>query len=423
MYPVLFRIPFLNYELPGYGLALMLGLLVSIMWAAHRALKSGGNPDVILNCGFIALICGVVGARVMYVVHYWDQYAYRSSTLEVVRAVLDVRKGGLEVYGGFLLSVAVVVIYLWRWKHSLRWYFDIIAPSAALGMAIGRIGCFLNGCCWGGVCTEIPWAVRFPCGSPAAVQQWTDRVPGAGLPDELLMTSSEGFYLNGQAAAPLPRDVLRFSDDELNTAANALRSMAARQNAILAKLSEATAAEERRGLQTQLQALQEEQRKVVSGPGGCISGEPLYYGAEQMVRFDLKAAELRALAKQHRSLPVHPTQLYSVAILGVLALMLNALYWRRTRDGQVICTLLMVEPPMRWALETIRADNPVDTAGLTISQFLAIGISLAGLVCLIWLQRLPPRSPRAALWVPPDDEQPSTPSKPGGSVPKRAAAR
>jgi hypothetical protein len=73
MMPVVFRIPVVNIDVPGYGLVMMLGFLLSVVWAVRRATRSGGNPDVVLNCAFIALIGGVGGARLMYVVHYWDE--------------------------------------------------------------------------------------------------------------------------------------------------------------------------------------------------------------------------------------------------------------------------------------------------------------------------------------------------------------
>ena len=123
--------------------------------------------------------------------------------------LIDVRKGGLEVYGGFITVVVAVLVYLWAWRHSIRWYLDIVAPSAALGMAIGRIGCFLNGCCFGGVC-DLPWAVRFPYGSPAQYEQWLDRDPGAGLPQELLVFSPKGVYADGAAVFPISRESLRY---------------------------------------------------------------------------------------------------------------------------------------------------------------------------------------------------------------------
>jgi prolipoprotein diacylglyceryltransferase len=134
----------------------------------------------------------------------------------------------------------------------------------------------------------------------------------------------------------------------------------------------------------------------------------------QMALYNLTPQELRALAREYPSLPVHPTQLYSVVVLVVLALLLNALYWRRTRDGQVFFTFLVLEPPTRWLLEVLRDDNPVDTLGtLTISQFIAIAVVLVGVAGLVWLRSQPPRSPRARRWEPPavegsDRKKPAT---------------
>ena len=150
MRPIIITIPGINWDVPGYGLMLMIGLFVAIWWAARRALKSQGSPDVILNCGFIAILAGVIGARIMYVIHYWDGFKAHGGPIEVFLAVIDVRKGGLEFYGGFILTTICSLAWLRYWeKVSLRWYLDILAPSAALGLAIGRIGCLLNGCCYG----------------------------------------------------------------------------------------------------------------------------------------------------------------------------------------------------------------------------------------------------------------------------------
>jgi phosphatidylglycerol:prolipoprotein diacylglycerol transferase len=347
MKPVIFTIPGLNWDIPGYGLMLMLALFISIWWAARRAMKSGGSPDVILNCGLIALFAGVIGCRAMYVIHYWDQFKAQGSTLQILIAIVDVRKGGLEFYGGFLLTVIAVLAWLRWWeKVSIRWYLDIIAPSAALGLAIGRIGCFLNGCCFGSTC-DLPWAVRFPFGSNAVLSQWNEGLPGAAIRQELLFTHVPGVF------TPLPREFLNASDKEIEAASKKFPMVRA-----------------------------------------------------NMKKYGLTAAELRAMALSHRSLPVHPTQLYSTITALLIALILNALYWRRTRDGQVICALFLIEPATRWLLEVIRADNPVDTVGMfTISQFLAIGMTLLGLIGLLVLRKMSPRSPRARLWEPPEENR------------------
>ncbi len=400
MLPVVFRIPGIGYEVPGYGLALTIGFLLSIVWAAYRAARSGADPDVVLNCGFFALIGGVVGSRAMYVVHYWDQYAHRGSLTQVILGIIDVRKGGLEVYGGFITVVALVLIYLWATKRSIRWYLDIVAPSAALGMCLGRVGCFLNGCCWG-VTTDVPWAVRFPSGSPAAVQQWMDHVPGAGLPEQLTVTNA---WPDGADAIPVPRETLRVSDQELDAGRAAYDQLMAQTKDLKDRLARATDPQERGRLEEEMRAAARKTR--------ISSNMYVEMVAPLMSKYNLRAADLKHLAAQHPSLPVHPTQIYSVVALGLLALFLNALYWRRTRDGQVILAMLVLEPPVRMVLELLRADNPVDTLGtFTISQFLALCLSALGLLGLWSLRWLPARSPHAILWEP----QPETAPQPAKS--------
>lgn len=398
MMPVLFKIPGLGWDITTYGFCLMVGFLLSIMWAVRRALRSGANPDVVLNCGFLALLGGVGGARAMYVVHYWEQqFAHRGSTWQVIKGVIDIREGGVEVYGGFIAVVVLVLLYLWLGRHSIRWYLDIMAPSAALGMSIGRIGCFLNGCCFGGAC-DLPWAVRFPFGSPATRQQWTDHVPGAALPRELLVFPPDGISGDGLAASPLPRESLRSSDERLEQARQAYDKIRQAQQWQATAGKSASAAEKQR-MADELLAI---------ARLGLTPAEEM--AAQAMSRNNISAAELRRLADEHRSVAVHPSQLYSTINLGLLALLLSAVYWRRTRDGQVICTMLFVEPITRVLLEIVRADNPEDVkipwlpVPLTISQFLAICLSAIGLIGLLLLRRMPPRSPRAVRWEPPENE-------------------
>jgi phosphatidylglycerol:prolipoprotein diacylglycerol transferase len=390
MYPTIFTIPWINRPIPGYGLMLMIAFLLAIIWATRRAMRSGANPDVILNCGFIALIAGVVGCRAMYVWHYWDQFAGRPHWLDVAWSIIDISRGGMEYYGGFILATVCVVGYLVLWKHSLRWYLDIIAPSAALGLAIGRIGCFLNGCCYGGVCS-LPWAVSFPFSSPAAIEHWKARLPGAELPQELLVFGDNGLV------APVFRESMAASDAQIARAEQREAALRSQWEEVRRRLAAAGAEAEKQRLARE-EALLRVRLESAARELGDVRA--------QMDKYHLTALKLRALAAGHRSLPVHPTQLYSTVAAGLLAALLNAVYWRRTRDGQVICLLLMIEPPTRWVLELIRTDNPVDTAWFfTISQFLAMLLTAAGVVGWLVLRRMPARSPRAVLWEPPEEER------------------
>lgn len=386
MMPVVFKIPWLGWDIPGYGLMLTVGFLLSVVWAARRAQRSGANPDVVLNCAFLALVFGIAGARAMYVTHYWDHFNIYPSAAATFWAVIDVRRGGLEVYGGVIASMIVVLVYLLIYRHSLRWYFDIMAPSVALGMGIGRIGCFLNGCCWGTEC-DLPWAVRFPFGSNTVIQQWYDGEPALQVPPPLMYFPEAGITSDGRAAGLLPRELIWINPARME----ALRE----QTAILERLQNAKTEEEKR----------QAQRDAIKLGCGCSSNEVFAAASIRSAteRTGMSLAELQALARQTPSRPVHPTQLYSAGLLISLALLLSTVYWRRTRDGQVICIFLLIEPWSRYLLELLRADNPVDTLGFTVSQFLALCLSLTGLIGLFLLRRLPPRSPHAKIWEPPPE--------------------
>src|SRR5262245_52820514 len=154
MRPTLFNIPFLPAwlgDIKSYGVMMMIAFLTGIWLACRRAERSRANPDVILNMGFIALICGIVGARAMYVIHYWDTHF--ANQPNPWWAAFDIRAGGLEFLGGPILVVPALWIYLrYVARVSTRWYLDMAAPALPWGLAITRIGCFLNGCCWGAVC-------------------------------------------------------------------------------------------------------------------------------------------------------------------------------------------------------------------------------------------------------------------------------
>lgn len=401
MYPVVFTIPWINKDIPGYGLMLMLGFLFAIWWAVRRATRSGGNPDVILNLGFIALLAGVVGARLMYVIHYWDQFSHRGNLFQVLWGIVDVSRGGLEYYGGFVLTILVVCLWLkYAEKVSLRWYFDIVAPSAAIGLAFGRLGCFLNGCCFGAVC-EHPWGVQFPYGSPASIEQWKGGTPGAELPQQLIFQHDAT-----GVAAPISRESMAASDAQLEAAQQAFNKADKRLTEAKEK---ARAAGVKLENDAEVQAAAREFQNVV---GQFVDLRM------NMQRYQMSAAALRSLGAEHKPRLVHPTQIYSTITAALIALLLDRLYWRRARDGQVIFALLAIEPTSRWVIELIRADNPTDTfGGLTISQSLAIGMTLIGILGLVVLHFRTPRSPAAAIWEP----EPESEAKPNEKAGRASA--
>ena len=168
----LFRIPIVNWPVYGYGLMMVLGFFCAMELAKFLARRSGLDPDHFATAGIIALVSGVVGARLSHVLENLGQYTdpTRSAWANFLDAV-NITSGGLTFYGGLILATFACIAYaVWR-KIPLRIGMDIVAPCVMLGLAFGRVGCFLNGCCYGAQC-EATWAVTFPYHSNAYVDQY-----------------------------------------------------------------------------------------------------------------------------------------------------------------------------------------------------------------------------------------------------------
>ena len=158
MRPILFQLG--QFPVRSYGLAMALAFIVGILVARRRARAAGLEPDVIIDFAFFVILASIAGARAVHVIVQWDYY--RTDPLSIFR----IWEGGLAQYGGIAAGVITGMIFFVR-RHIDPWMgADVVAPSVALGVAIGRIGCFLNGCCYGKACS-LPWAVTFPASSIA----------------------------------------------------------------------------------------------------------------------------------------------------------------------------------------------------------------------------------------------------------------
>jgi phosphatidylglycerol:prolipoprotein diacylglycerol transferase len=254
MRQVLFTIPILGgVKVYGYGVMLFLAFLGSMNIAAWWARREKLNPEVIYDLSLSVFLGGLIGARAFYVIQYWGVKVH--SLADVFR----IWEGGIVLYGSIIGGTIAFFAYQYFRPFPLRPFLDTIAPALALGIAIGRFGCFLNGCCYGDT-SDLPWAVSFPEPSPP------------------------------------------------------------------------------------------------------------WYAHHLAHRIGESA---------RWSLPVHPTQLYSVidglVILGVLC----AFYPLRRRDGEVMALLMVAYPITRLIIEHLRNDEPIFFAGLTVSQ----NVSLVLLAC------------------------------------------
>ncbi len=154
MHPVLFRIGSLSIHAYGFMLALafIVAIFVSRWYLKHRFVDSYVVYDIVLA----AAVGGIIGARLFYVIGNWSEFA--GNPLEVLKFW---NVAGLVFYGG-LLGGALAVILVIRLKHLPFWTIaDMAGLGLSLGLAIARVGCFLNGCCYGKE-SGLPWAVTFP---------------------------------------------------------------------------------------------------------------------------------------------------------------------------------------------------------------------------------------------------------------------
>ena len=174
MFPELFRIPLVNLPVYGYGVMLVLGFLVATELGRYLARRGGLDPDFFSTAAILALVSGLAGARISHVLENWGRYTDPDRTLaQNALAMVNISNGGLTFYGGFLLATAVLVVYAVRTGFPVRRGMDVVAPCLMVGLGFGRVGCLLYGCCFGSAC-PLPWAVTFPYGSPAYVDDVRD---------------------------------------------------------------------------------------------------------------------------------------------------------------------------------------------------------------------------------------------------------
>ncbi|MDD2679549.1 MAG: prolipoprotein diacylglyceryl transferase [Candidatus Omnitrophica bacterium] len=127
----------------SYGLMLVAAFGVATWLACAEAKKRGIDPDIIFNLNFTILICGIIGARIFYILN--NLAYYLRNPLEMIM----LQKGGLVWFGGLIFGLASGILYLKLRKLPVFKIADLLIPFVALAQAIGRIGCFLNGCCFG----------------------------------------------------------------------------------------------------------------------------------------------------------------------------------------------------------------------------------------------------------------------------------
>lgn len=160
MHPVLFRIGPL--VLRSYGLMLALSFFLGIVWAGKRMRRMGGDPNKMVDLTVVILIASIVGSRLFYVIFHWSEFA--GHPLDIINPFNNpqgIGIAGLSMVGGLVLAILCGLLFLRLTKQPVLTALDAMAPSFALGIFLTRIGCFLNGCCFGQPCSG-PLGVVFP---------------------------------------------------------------------------------------------------------------------------------------------------------------------------------------------------------------------------------------------------------------------
>ncbi len=316
----------------GYGVMMMLGVIAGIGLAVHRGRRMGIHPDIIFSLALAMFLVGLAGARLFYVIQYWNVNFHLPGEsfqfMVIAGRVLDFTKGGLVVYGALIGALVATLVFLHRHKLPKLAFADLVAPSMLIGLALGRIGCLLNGCCYGGICPDDSLGMEFPRSSPPYVAQVHEGLLlGLELDKDNRVTNNvDPKSLAGKAEITKDERVQRIQFFE---------------DGVLLSLGE---------------------------PGKAV----------------VRQVEWPVGVLPERSIPVYPSQLLSSINALLLCFFLCTIYPYRTRDGQVFAWMLILYATSRFLMEVIRSDEPhVYFSLFTPAQTISLAIFMTGAVVLI----------------------------------------
>ena len=146
-----------DFTLYWYGVLVALGFLAGLWTATRRGLRDGLPGERLADLGLWLMVGAIVGSRLFFVISYWREDFASKPLWEIFM----IRRGGLIFYGGLVGASLACVFYVRARQLPLWKVADALAPSIALGYVFGRLGCLMNGCCYGRAC-DLPWAIHFP---------------------------------------------------------------------------------------------------------------------------------------------------------------------------------------------------------------------------------------------------------------------
>ena len=346
-----------GWPIHSYGLMLVIAFYAGYFLSRRTAAREGVNPDRMIDVLLIGAVLGILGARLFFVVQYgvsgfWQMFA--------------VWQGGLVFYGGAGLATAGLLIYLWKKQLPVWRMADAAAPAIMLGLGLARIGCFLNGCCWGAITDEAhPRAVRFPriIASSTFTPPRGRTLEAEGQWRVVVRHKPEQHGCCGAGPAGSPGHRHR---DETVTPDRAVEIY-----------REAPAPEALSFIWVKYERLPDGQARQHR-----IAGSPAFL-QHLMLEPD------RIGPDDQRSLPVHPSQLYATVAAFIICGLL--LWWRRfrRRPGEVFAAMGVLYALARFGLEYFRSDTPSVLLGMNMGQLVGLPVLVVALAALIYCRVRP----------------------------------
>jgi len=155
VHPVIFK--FGKLVVYSYSLMVVAAFCLMVLYGVLEARRVKEDPEKAIDIGILMFIASFIGARILHCLINYPIYLH-----DPLR-ILKIWEGGLIYYGGLAGALAAGTIYVFHQHLSWPKWADIVAPTAMIALAVGRVGCFLNGCCYGTIAPQwLPWKVTYP---------------------------------------------------------------------------------------------------------------------------------------------------------------------------------------------------------------------------------------------------------------------